>query len=274
MKPEGNACRNRKRRQKLLPSKAQKAQKMSTVIFSLSFLILLALIYAASRQRREQHSFLSEVESQNQLKSLRVAALFAPTTRDLAKIEQEKHHRQYAEQREKLLTWATLVDFSALENRPVLGNEKLWAKSWTKSWNEAVEILTERARSDDNVRRLASFCLDNQFNVNSTIINAFQKIWAASPDLRTTGEMFRLAAAADNADALLDVLNEAEQFYQTGKLADVSSLELSELAGNHYWLLSQSARVSGTGFILKERLADLRRKEYGICGQNHKPFRF
>ncbi|HEX8250822.1 MAG TPA: hypothetical protein VF599_21795 [Pyrinomonadaceae bacterium] len=248
---------------------------MSTVIFSLSFLILLALIvYAASRRRREQHSFLSETESQNQLHSLGVAALFAPTAQDLAKIEREKHHRQHAEKREKLLTWASLVDFSALENRPVLGNEKLWAKSWTKNWNEAVEILTERARSDDDVRRLASFCLDNQFNVNSTIINAFQKIWAASPDLRTTGEMFRLAAAADNADALLDVLNEAEQFYQTGKLIDVSSSELSELAENHYWLLSQSARVSGAGFILKERLADLRRKEYGVCGQNHKPFRF
>lgn len=248
---------------------------MSTVIFSLSFLILLALIvYAASRRRREQHSFLPEAESQNQLHSPRVAALFALTAQDLAKIEQEKHHRQHAAQRENLLTWATLVDFSALNNRPIIEDENLFTKNWTKNWNEAVEILTERARSDDDVRRLASFCLDNQFNVNSTIINAFQKIWAASPDLRTTGEMFRLAAAADNADALLDVLNEAEQFYQTGKLIDVSSSELSELAENHYWLLSQSARVSGAGFILKERLADLRRKEYGICGQNHKPFRF
>jgi hypothetical protein len=180
---------------------------MSTVIFSLSFLILLALIvYAASRRRRGQHSFLSEAE-QFQLRSPRVAALFAPTARYSAKIEQEKHHRQHAELREKLLTWATLVDFSALENRPVFGNDKLW----TKNWNEAVEILTERACTDNDVRRLASFCLDNQFNVNSTIINAFQKIWAASPDLRTTGEMFRLAAIADNADALLDVLNEAEQ---------------------------------------------------------------
>ena len=62
---------------------------MSTVIFSLSFLILLALIvYAASRRRRGQHSFLSEAE-QFQLRSPRVAALFAPTARDLAKIEQQ-----------------------------------------------------------------------------------------------------------------------------------------------------------------------------------------
>jgi|GEM_PF-1560103 len=237
---------------------------MSTVIFSLSFLILLALIvYAASRRRRWQHSFLPEAESQNQLRSPRVAALFAPTARDLAKIEQEKHHRQHAEQRENLLTWATLVDFSALNNRPIIEDENLFIKSWTKNWNEAVEILTERACSDNDVRRLASFCLDNQFNVNNTIINAFQKIWAASPDLRTTGEMFRLAAYADDAEALLEVLNEAEQFYKTGKLTDVSSSELSELAENHYWLLSQSARVSGTGFILKERLADLRRTEAG-----------
>ncbi|HEX8196253.1 MAG TPA: hypothetical protein VF571_08700 [Pyrinomonadaceae bacterium] len=248
---------------------------MSTVIFSLSFLILLALIvYAASRRWREQHSFLPKAGSQNQLRSPRVAALLAPTALDLAKIEREKRHRQHAGQRENLLTWATLVDFSALNNRPIIEDENLFTKNWTKNWNEAVEILTERARSDDDVRRLASFCLDNQFNVNSTIINAFQKIWAASPDLRTTGEMFRLAAAADNADALLDVLNEAEQFYQTGKLIDASSSELSELAENHYWLLSESARLSGAGFILKERLADLRRKEYGICGQNHKPFRF
>jgi hypothetical protein len=232
---------------------------MSTVIFSLSFLILLALIvYAASRRWREQHSFLPEIE-QLQLKLPQTAALFAPTARGLAKIEQEKHHCQHAEQREKLLTWASLVDFSALENRPILGDKKLWAKSWS----EAVEILTERACTDNDVRRLASFCLDNQFNVNNTIINAFQKIWAASPDLRMTGEMFRLAAYADDAEALLEVLNEAEQFYKTGKLIDVSSSELSELAENHYWLPSQSARVSGTGFNLKERLADLRRAEAG-----------
>ncbi|HEX8264037.1 MAG TPA: hypothetical protein VF596_01330 [Pyrinomonadaceae bacterium] len=233
---------------------------MSTVIFSLSFLILLALIYAASRRRREQHSFLPEAESQNQLRLPRVAALFAPTAQDLAKIEQEKHHRQHAEQREKVLAWATLVDFSALENRPVLGDEKLWAKSWTKNWNDAVDILTERARSEEDVRRLASFCLDNEFNVNNTLFNAFQKIWAASPDTRTTTEMFRLAAKTDEADTFLDVLTEAEQSVKNGKLSEISAAELYRLAESHYWLLSQSARTSGAGFLIKEKMADLRRE--------------
>lgn len=230
---------------------------MSTVIFSLSFLILLALIvYAAWRRRHEQHSFLPEAETRNQIKSPRVAALFVPTPQDLARIELEKHHRQHAEQRERLLTWATLVDFSVLENRPVLEDEKLWSKSW----NEAVGILTERARSEEDVRRLASFCLDHEFDVNNTLVNAFQKIWAGTPDARTTTQMFRLAAKADDAERFSDVLTEAEQFVKNGKLSEISVAELYELAESHYWLLSQPARASGAGFLLKQKMADLRRE--------------
>lgn len=231
---------------------------MSTVIFSLSFLILLALIYAAFRRWRRQHYFLPEIE-RYQLYSPQSVSLFAPSTRDLAKIEREKHHLQNDEQREKLLTWASLVDFSILENRLLDGDEKLLAKSW----NEAVEILTERAHSAEDVRRLTTFCLDNQLNVNNTIINAFQKTWAALPDLRSTDDMFRLASRADDAETLLDVLNEAEQLFKTGKLVAVSSSEISELGENYYWSLSESARTSGAGFILKEKLADLRRSEAG-----------
>lgn len=229
---------------------------MSTVIFSLSFLILLALIvYAASRRRREQHSFLSEAE-QFQLKSPPAAALFAPTAQDLARTEQEKHRRQLNEQREKLLAWATLVDFSALEDRPVVENEKFLTKSWT----EAVEILTERAASEQDVRRLASFCLNHEFNVNKSLINAFHKIWTASPDRRTTAEMFRIAAKNDEADTFLDVLNEAEQALKNGSLSEVSAAELYRLAESHYWLLPESARISGAGFLIKEKMADLRRE--------------
>jgi hypothetical protein len=260
LKPDGNACRIKNDGKVASVKDAQKAQKMSTVIFSLSFLILLALIYAASRRRREQHSFLSEAESQNQLHSPRIAALFAPTARDLAKIEQEKHHRQHAEQREKLLTWATLVDFSALNNRPIFQDENLFVKNWTKNWNEAVGILTERARSEEDVRRLASFCLDNEFNVNNTLFNAFQNIWAASPDTRTTTEMFRLAAKTDEADTFLDVLTQAEQLVKNGRLSEISATELYRLAESHYWLLSQQTRTSGAGFLIKEKMADLRRK--------------
>ena len=246
----------KKRRRKRKPSEAlNEAQKMSTVIFSLSFLILLALIaYAARSLRRERHSFFPAAERQNQLESARFAGLFAPTARDLARFEQEKHQRQFAEQREKLLTWATLVDFSALNNRPIFKDEKLFAKSW----EDAVEILTGRTRSVQDVRLLTSFCLDNEINVNASLVNSFHKIWAESPDAKTTVEMFRLVANVNDAELFLDVLIEAEQFVKTQKLSEISAAELSELAESHYWLLSQQTRTSGAGFLVKQKMTDMR----------------
>lgn len=230
---------------------------MSTVIFSLSFLILLALIaYAARSLRRERHSFFPATERQNQLESARFSGLFAPAARDLARLEQEKHHRQFAEQREKLLTWATLVDFSSLNNRPVLEDKKLFEKSW----EDAVEILTGRTRSVEDVRLLTSFCLDNEINVNASLVNSFHKIWAESPDALTTSEMFRLAANVNDAELFLDVLIEAERFVKTNELPEISAAELSELAESHYWLLSQPIRSSGAGFLIKQKMADLRRE--------------
>lgn len=221
---------------------------MSTVIFSLSILILLALIVYAVR-KRGQHSFLPEAE-QVQLESPRFSALFSPTKADLARIEQAKHHQSLAEQREKLLIWASLVDFSALNHRPLLEDKKLWAESW----EVALEILTERARSEQDVRELALFCLDNEFNVNKSLGDAFHKIWENAPDIRTTTEMFRIAAKTD-AETFLDVLTEAECFVQNGKLTEISAAELYELAESHYWLLSQQTRTSGAGFLLKQKLA-------------------
>lgn len=228
---------------------------MSTVIFSLSFLILLALIGYAARRRRGQHSFLPEVE-QFQLESPRYSTLFNPTKQDSARIEQAKQEQTFADRHEKLLIWASLVDFSNLDNRPVLEDKKLWAKSW----QTAVEILTERAVSSDDVRRLASFCLDNEFDVNSNLVNAFQKIWASSPDARTTSEMFRLAAKADDAETFLEVLIQAEQFIQIGALSAFSTAEIYDLAESHRWLLSQSSRTSGAGFLIKEKTAEMRRE--------------
>jgi hypothetical protein len=245
----------KRRQEKETRRRRNKAQKMSTVIFSLSFLILLALIGYAARRWRGQHSFLPEAE-QFQLQSPRFSKLFPTTNDDLAHIEQFKQKQIFADQREKLLTWASLVDFSNLDNRPILEDKKLWAKSW----QTAIEILTERAVSEDDVRRLTAFCLSNAFDVNNNLVIAFQKIWASAPDARTTAEMFRLAAHADDAETFLEVLIEAEHFVKTGALSEFSAPEICELAESHRWLLSQSSRTSGAGFLIKEKMAELRRE--------------
>jgi hypothetical protein len=220
---------------------------MSIVIFSLSFLILLALIVYAVR-RRGQHSFLPEAESL-QFQSPRPALLFAPTAQDLARIEHEKRHFQLEEQREKLLSWATLVDFSALKKRPIATDEKLLSKSW----NEALEILTERATSEQDIGALVSFALENKFNVNKNLIASYRQNWECSPDPETTTRLFELLTLADDAELFTEVLNEAWELIKTGKL-QLSRGELYELAGSHYWLLSPSARTSGAGFLLRQRI--------------------
>jgi hypothetical protein len=212
-------------------------------VISISFISIVVLIAFAIGRR----FFFDDPESKSSPRPLKPVSLFTPDAKILAKIEQAEHHRKTAEESERVMAWASLVPFSDLTEMPPTENKKIA--------NDALEILTDRAHQSEDVLALCSFVLNHKsFNVNQKLTNKFQVCWENAPDLQKTNWIFELALRADNADLFQTVFNKAQQFINNGKLSDLSSDDLRELATSHFWLLSPNARMSGAGFWLKQKL--------------------
>ena len=88
----------------------------------------------------------------------------------------------------------------------------------------------------------------------------FSETWKESPDRTSTAKMLHLAADTDDADTYNNAAELALNFWQAGRLPDVSGAELHSLLNSEYWLLSSRTRSSGAGFILKRTLSRARRE--------------
>lgn len=218
-----------------------------TNVLTISVFFLTVLIVAVLARRR--HFLLSDsrenqFENQTPIKSV---SLFSPDAKELAQIERAQQRREHHEETERALAWASLVEFSRLTEIKNIADENLRGA--------ALEILTERARTDEDVIALVEFVLQHdEARANKRLVRAFQQIWERQPNRNSTIKMFRLAAEADDADLFLTVLTETEQFIRSGKLNDVTTSEFNRLADSHYWLLGERARISGAGFLLKQKL--------------------
>jgi chlorite dismutase len=212
-------------------------------VILISFVSIAVLIaFAVGRQL-----YFGENESQTRLQSLKPVSLFAPDAKMLAEIEHAEHRRRIAEETERALAWASLVHFSELKEMPPTENKKIA--------NDALEILTNRAERDEDIVALTSFALNHEtLNVNQKLVDKFQAVWVTAPDLQKTNWLFELASRTNNADLFQSVFTLAEQFIKNDKLSGLDLVGLRELASSHFWLLSSTARMSGAGFWLKQKL--------------------
>lgn len=226
---------------------------VAVLIVSILFALVAAgAVFLAYRQRLFFWR-LKEAENENAVPLLSPVALFAvPNAETLAKIEQDERHQLLMAEREKLFAWASLVDFTHLPDAPLIGD--------AEHLQTAFHILSDRAETDEEISALVAFTLkhNNNPNVNHNLINKYLQIWQSSPNFGKTANLFQLAVLANDADLFLSVLVEAEQAVKTGGLSELTSSELYELAESHYWLLPEAARISGAGFLLKQKLASLR----------------
>jgi hypothetical protein len=78
--------------------------------------------------------------------------------------------------------------------------------------------------------------------------------------------MLHLAAICDDPDTFRKAAEIAALFWQSGQLAQFDGAELRELIDSQYWAISSDARRTGAGFVLKQRLAELRNELAGERG--------
>lgn len=220
---------------------------MLAIAITISVLFLTMIFVAtAGRWRHFLFSKTRENEVSPKLPP-QFVSLFAPDAKVLAEIEGAQRRREIAENTDRLLAWASLIGFSELAEMPVAENKKIS--------DDALEILTDRAATDEDICALVRFVLyHSQLNVNQKLTRKFQLFWESSPDLKKTIQLFEIAVRADDAPLFQSVFVAAEQFIETGKLSDLTKAELCQLAMSHFWLLSPNARMSGSGFWLKQKL--------------------
>jgi len=72
--------------------------------------------------------------------------------------------------------------------------------------------------------------------------------------------MLHVVALADDAGLYRRAIETALEFWREGRIAGLSAEEFRSLSESEYWVLSQSERSSGQGFLLKLKLAALRRE--------------
>jgi hypothetical protein len=231
---------------------AQKA-KMVVILIS-SFLLLSVIVFAIHRWQRAA----SNVQPSRALQPPRhFAGFFTETVLDDATISSATLERETeikgAEQRASILERAAQGDKASLNEAHATGDASLY--------DEALNALVEYANSDKSVLSLASYITRNDgLRVNARLAERFIETWKHSPDRSSTAKMLHVTALADDAALYQQAIEAAQRFWRDGRLPEISAEELRVLFESEFWVLSNGARNSGTGFILKTKLAALRRE--------------
>jgi hypothetical protein len=158
------------------------------------------------------------------------------------------------EQRTSLLARASAGDKEALLDARATSDAALY--------DEVLNALVEQADSEKRLLSLVSYIArsDEHLRVNNLLAEKFIESWRASPDRNSTAKMLHIAALANNARVYQAAIEAAYQFWRDHRLEQVSAIELRQLIEGEFWILAPEVRNSGAGFVLKRRLAQLRRK--------------
>jgi hypothetical protein len=159
---------------------------------------------------------------------------------------------------ESLIARARNGDRSVLADAHMTGDPKLY--------DQVLNELVRLADSDPKLLALMSYVGTNEFRVTTELATAVLVSWQKSPDRNSTSKALHFAALSDDASVYRDAVEQALQFWRTGKLTDVSPVDLRALFEGEFWILSSRTRSSGAGFVLKRTLDSARRELEAAAG--------
>ncbi|MDQ3013179.1 MAG: hypothetical protein M3X11_21040, partial [Acidobacteriota bacterium] len=85
-------------------------------------------------------------------------------------------------------------------------------------------------------------------------------LWSKSPEQYSLANMLYLAGIADDAAVFKRAINAALTLWRDGRIEKVSAKEFLAMVESAYWLIAGEVRTSGSGFLLKQAIADVRRE--------------
>ena len=225
---------------------------------SLYLLILAALfVVAAIIVKRRQQKLLTGGRPQREVTQRPARSLFADTQHALDETSArrslaEPPAQSYMQQRSAFMARTATGDLSVLEDAHATGDAALYRVVL----NDLVERM---ARTDEKLNALVAFIEGhNALRGSVELAEVYSAVWQESPDRARTATMLHLSALADDADTFRKAAEIAALFWHNGQLPELTGEELRTLIDSQFWLISADARRTGAGFLLKQRLANLR----------------
>lgn len=181
-------------------------------------------------------------------------SLFEPDEEELRQWQKEQDEKAQAEKeaelRLDLLNRAEKSDFNSLLEAKVYGNARLY--------DEVFQILL---RNDAD--KLTDFVIKNGLTANADLVELSAKKLSENPNLDSLLKLVRLSTQTNSAENFLQTIETTIELWKEKRLLEISGEKLIEIFESHYWLLASEARVSGAGYLIKERMTSVRREILG-----------
>ena len=145
-------------------------------------------------------------------------------------------------------------DLSALTEARAAGDAALY--------RFVLDGLVGRASGDAaRVRELARHVAGGRdLRASPELAEMLLGVWRGEPTPSSTAELLRVSALSDDAGTFGRAVSEVLEVWEAGGLDKFTAEDLRSLFEAEYWLLSSEAKRSGAGFVLKQKLADVRRR--------------
>lgn len=181
-------------------------------------------------------------------------SLFAPSDEELLNFEREEQTRKEAEslkqRRESLLSRAAANDLTVLKE---CADDK-------NLYDEVLNKLANAAESDEKMNALVKFILTNKLHSNSEAVEKFAAIRSKDFNKSSTLDYLEFAARSEKAETYLKALETTAKARRENFAVDFTIEDFARIAEADFRLLPDGERASGAGFLIKEKLAELRRK--------------
>src|SRR5262249_25467735 len=181
--------------------------------------------------------------------------LFAEQHAEEAKlIAQAEAEGRVEEERRHLLERAAQGDETALYDAHNFGDAAFY--------REVLQSLVSQADGmEEPLRSIAEYIVDSRVLRSS---GEFAKTmighWIKSLDHRSFADMLYLAALSDDVEIFKRAVDISMRRFGGGRLPQVSARDFLATVESAYWLVATEVRYSGSGFLLKRLIADVRRE--------------
>lgn len=218
-------------------------------ILAVSFLILGFIAFIVYR-----HNRAGAQEAYVPLPPVPPPSLFEPNRQQLAELHRE-HEQAVAETRARVWSERAQAGDRLVLLEPNLAQNKA-------NYDAVLVELTEQARAKSfaELAELAGSVIENDLPANLSLTLAVADHCRTSPDRSSAIMLLHLAARTDDANAFNEAFDLLWEARAAGNIPALSAQELMGLAESEFWVLSDLARNSGAGFLLKQRLASARRE--------------
>jgi hypothetical protein len=218
-----------------------------SAILIIAVLLIFAASYAILRTRRSP----SNSDAEQLPPGLSSRGLFDVVAPEDGDADQETPEKIRAgELRER----AARGDLSALNDASAAGDPALY--------RFVLDGLVGRCGGDAaELRTLAAYVARGEgLRSSPELAEMLLGEWRLDPGPDSTADLLRVSALSDDAGTFGRAVTEILQLWEDDRLRGVGAEALRSLFEAEYWLLSSEAKRSGAGFVLKQKLADARRR--------------